>query len=124
MKSFFSGMRKCKCHINIKTEGLEEIKRSSEVQIRSNRNNFCHHHEFSPYYEVLHIMKFYNSIRGSQNDVIGTGKYEQALSMLLQVIFLRLFEADHLKLNHYHSSVLLNLQVVPLLAFSPYFFSR
>ena len=46
--------------------------------------------------EVLHIIKFYFSIRRSPNDVIGTGKYEQALSMLLQVIFLRLFEADHL----------------------------
>ena len=81
--------------------------------------------------EVLHIMKFYFSIRGSQNDVIGTGKYEQALSMLLLVIFLRLFEADHLKLNDqklFSSLIcaveLFFLQVVPLLALSPYFFSR
>ena len=93
MKSFFSGMRKCKCHINIKTEGLEETKRSSEVQIRSNRNNFCHHHEFSL---VLHVMKFYFSDRGSPNDINGTGKYEQVLSVLLPVIFPRLFEANHL----------------------------
>ena len=88
----FVGMGKCKYHINIKTEGLEETKRSLEVQLRSNRNNLYHHRE---YLQVHNLLYKYYSMNGI---LIGTDKYERVLSEQLLIRFQHLFEANHL--NH------------------------